>query len=88
MRSAWTDCPTGPTLGAMTTRAKRRTATATLAAIAVAVAVILTILVPAIAEHTTSSWGDLYAAGFGLGLLVAWALGTLTFTSSQRRERT
>jgi ABC-type dipeptide/oligopeptide/nickel transport system permease component len=70
----------------MSTRTRRRTATVTLAAIAVAVAVILTILVPAIAERTTSSWGDLYAAGFGLGLLVAWALGTLTFSS--RRERT
>lgn len=63
----------------MTTRAKRRIATATLAAIAVAVAVILTILVPAIAERTTSSWGDLYATGFGLALLVAWTLGTITY---------
>lgn len=62
-------------------------ATATLAAIAVAAGMILTVLVPAMAEHTTSSWGDLYATGFGLGLLVAWPLGTLTFTW-KRRERT
>jgi hypothetical protein len=70
----------------MTTRAKRRTATATLAAIAVLAPAVMTVLVPALAERTTSSWGDLYATGFGLGLLVAWGLGTLTFT--QRRERT
>lgn len=64
---------------------RHRLATITAAVLLVVVALALTGFVPTLAERTTAHWGDLYATGFLLALLVAWPVGTMIFTPRRRR---